>query len=491
MGTGAENGAGGEYDFDLFTIGAGSGGVRAARFAASTYGIKAAICELPYAPIASDSQGGAGGTCVLRGCVPKKLMYFGSEFAEAFKDSVGFGWDAERPPFEWTRFMENKDKELHRLNGVYKRLLEGAKVRYLEGRGRLLDPHTVEVDGRRYTARVILIATGARASVPPLEGAEHAIMSDQILNLPELPKKLAIIGAGFIGVEFAGIFNNFGTEVHLIYRQALPLRGFDEEARRFLAEQYIERGVNVHAGGSPKRIVKGADGKLNMTVALPGKGDVLLEGLDHVLMATGRKPNTANLGLEQVGVELEPKTGAIKVRADSQTSVPSIYAIGDVTNRMNLTPVALMEAMAFAHNVFWRRCQCCPELCGTFLRRYSAAPRCRPSASRRSRPPKQYGDVDVYTSTFRPMKNTISGNAGKVLMKILVDPATDKLLGMLMIGPEAGEIIQGFAVAVKWGLTKKQLDSTVGIHPTAAEELVTMRAPTRKVRSKAAVAAAA
>ncbi|KAK9822833.1 hypothetical protein WJX81_008309 [Elliptochloris bilobata] len=477
------SGGDGEYDYDLFTIGAGSGGVRASRFAASTYGIKAGVCELPFGRVASDTVGGAGGTCVLRGCVPKKLMVFGGEFAEAFRDSVAFGWDAERPGLTWQRFMENKNKELERLNGVYMKLLEGSKVDFHEGRGRVVDAHTVEVDGRRFTARNILVAVGGRPTVPPIEGAEHAIISDQILNLDALPGKIAIVGGGYIALEFAGIYNNFGTEVHVLWRQAKPLRGFDEEIRDFVNEQYRVRGLNLYPQASPTRIVKGPDGKLTVHADVKDGEPVVLEGLDHVLMATGRKPNTHNLGLEEAGVELVEKTGAIKVDRFSRTNVPSIWAIGDVTNRLNLTPVALMEGMAFARHVFGGDPNAAPDHQAVASAVFSSPPIATVGLTE-ALAVEQYGSVDIYSSSFRPMKNTISGNPAKAMMKLVVAADSDKVVGVHMAGPECAEIMQGFAVAVKMGVTKAQLDTVVGIHPTSAEEFVTMREPARRIRSE-------
>ncbi|KAK9902162.1 hypothetical protein WJX75_006422 [Coccomyxa subellipsoidea] len=485
---GASTNGSGQYDFDLFTIGAGSGGVRAARFAASTFGIKAAICELPFARKASDTEGGAGGTCVLRGCVPKKLMVYGGEFAEAFKDSVGFGWDATKPSLTWKRLMENKNKELDRLNGVYMKLLAGAGVEYFEGRGKIVDAHTVEVNGKRYTARNILIATGARATVPPIPGAEHAIISDDILDLPELPAKLAIVGGGYIALEFAGIYNNFGSETHVFYRQPLPLRGFDEEVRNFVAEQYGVAGLHLHPAASPVEIRKAEDGKLTLVAESKTGEQVVLQGLDHVLMATGRKPNTRGLGCEEAGVELDEKTGAVKVDEFSQSSVPSIWAVGDVTNRVALTPVALMEGMAFAMKAFGEQQDAKPDYNAIASAVFSSPPIATVGLTEEEAI-ENHKNVDVFTSSFKPMKNTISGNEGRSFMKILVAADSDLVVGVHLVGPDCSEIIQGFAVALKMGVTKKQLDSVVGVHPSSAEELVTMRTATRQIRDKALVPA--
>lgn len=484
---GSSNGAAGGYDFDLFTIGAGSGGVRASRFAAQNYGAKVAVCEMPFDLVASDKKGGAGGTCVLRGCVPKKLMVYGGEFAQAFKDSQGFGWDLPQPSVTWDRLMQNKNKELDRLNGVYMKLLNNAGVQYIEGRGTVVDAHTVEVNGKKYTANKILIATGGRAVKLPIDGAEHAIISDEILNLPSLPKKLAVIGGGYIGLEFAGIYDNYGSEVHVVYRQPLPLRGFDEECRKFIAEQYQVAGLNIHSQSTPTRIEKKGDGTLTLHVQKKSGEEEAIEGLQVVLMATGRSPNTQNMNLEKVGVELGPK-GQIKVDGFNQTSVPSIYAVGDVTDRVNLTPVALMEGMAFAKNVFGGDPEAKAEYDAIASAVFSNPPLASVGLSE-EQAVEQFGDVDVFTSSFKPMKNTLSGNEARGFMKILVDAKTDTVIGVHMIGPDCAEIMQGFAVAVKMGVKKKQLDRVVGIHPSSAEEFVTMRSASREVRNKQPVAA--
>ncbi|KAK9795924.1 hypothetical protein WJX73_005162 [Symbiochloris irregularis] len=476
----------GDYDYDLFTIGAGSGGVRASRFASTNYGAKVAICEMPFDLISSESKGGAGGTCVLRGCVPKKLMVYGGEFAESFEDAKGFGWDSTRPGLTWERFMDNKNKELDRLNSVYMKILANNNVTYHEGRGKLLDAHTIDVDGKQFTAKHILIATGGKPTKIPIEGAEHAIISDQILNLSKVPKKLAIIGGGYIALEFAGIYNHFGAETHVFYRQPLPLRGFDEEVRNFMSEQYQQHGLNLHPQHTPVKIEKAADGTLSLTAEDKDKQKVTLGGFDHVLMATGRQPNTQNMGLEEVGVKLE-KSGAVAVDKASRTSVPNIWAIGDVTNRLNLTPVALMEGMAFAATAFGDN-ESFPDYENVASAVFSSPPLAHVGLSEEQAVEK-YGDVDVYTSGFKPMRNTISGNQGRGFQKIVVDAKTDRVLGMHMVGPECAEIMQGFAAALKIGLKKKQLDTVVGIHPSSAEEFVTMRSPERRIRNKQPVEA--
>ncbi|KAL6271528.1 hypothetical protein ACE6H2_028439 [Prunus campanulata] len=471
-GNGADSGR--HYDYDLFTIGAGSGGVRASRFAAN-FGASVAVCELPFATIASDNAGGVGGTCVLRGCVPKKLLVYASQFAHEFEESNGFGWRYEtEPKHDWSTLMANKNAELQRLTGIYKNVLKNAGVALIEGRGKIIDPHTVDVDGKLYSARHILVSVGGRPFIPEIPGIEYAIDSDAALDLPSKPKKIAIVGGGYIAVEFAGIFNGLSSDVHVVIRQKKVLRGFDEEVRDFVQEHMSLRGIEFHAEESPQAIVKLADGSLSLKT---NKGT--LEGFSHIMFATGRRPNTKNLGLEEVGVKLT-KTGAIEVDEFSRTSVPSIWAVGDVTDRVNLTPVALMEGGALAKTLFLNE-PTKPD--------YRAVP-----SAVFSQPPigqvglteeqaiEQYGDVDIYTSNFRPLKATLSGLPDRVFMKLLVCAKTNKVLGLHMCGEDSAEIVQGFAVVVKAGLTKADLDATIGIHPTAAEEFVTMRTPTRKIR---------
>lgn len=463
------------YDFDLFTIGAGSGGVRASRFAAN-FGSSVAVCELPFATISSETTGGVGGTCVLRGCVPKKLLVYASKFSHEFDESGGFGWKFEaEPKHDWSTLMANKNAELQRLTGIYKNILKNAGVTLIEGRGKIVDPHTVDVDGKLYTARHILIAVGGRPFIPEIPGSEHAIDSDAALDLPSKPKKIGIVGGGYIALEFAGIFNGLNTDVHVFIRQKKVLRGFDEDVRDFVAEQMSLRGIEFHTEESPQAILKSADGSLSLKT---NKGTV--EGFSHIMFATGRRPNTKNLGLETVGVKMT-KTGAIEVDEFSRTSVPSIWAVGDVTDRINLTPVALMEGGALAKTLFGNE-PTKPD--------YRAVP-----SAVFSQPPigqvglteeqaiQKYGDIDVYTANFRPLKATLSGLPDRVFMKLIVCAKTNKVLGLHMCGEDSPEIVQGFAVAVRAGLTKADFDATVGIHPTAAEELVTMRTPTRKIRN--------
>ncbi|CAH2064123.1 unnamed protein product [Thlaspi arvense] len=465
----SDNGADSErhYDFDLFTIGAGSGGVRASRFATS-FGASAAVCELPFSTISSETAGGVGGTCVLRGCVPKKLLVYASKYSHEFEDSHGFGWKYDtEPSHDWSTLIANKNAELQRLTGIYKNILNNANVKLIEGRGKIIDPHTVDVDGKIYTSRNILIAVGGRPFIPDIPGREFAIDSDAALDLPSKPKRIAIVGGGYIALEFAGIFNGLNSEVHVFIRQKKVLRGFDEDVRDFVGEQMSLRGIEFHTEESPEAIIKSGDGSLSLKTS---KGTV--EGFSHVMFATGRKPNTKNLGLENAGVKLA-KNGAIEVDEFSRTSVPSIWAVGDVTDRINLTPVALMEGVALAKTLFQKE-PTKPD--------YRAVP-----CAVFSQPPigtaiEQYGDIDVFTSNFKPLKATLSGLPDRVFMKLIVCANTNKVLGVHMCGEDSPEIIQGFGVAVKAGLTKADFDATVGVHPTAAEEFVTMRTPTRKIR---------
>ncbi|KAJ6687359.1 GLUTATHIONE REDUCTASE [Salix koriyanagi] len=472
----AENGAEASrhYDFDLFTIGAGSGGVRASRFAAN-FGASVAVCELPFSTVSSETTGGVGGTCVLRGCVPKKLLVYASKYAHEFDESRGFGWKYDSDPLhDWDTLMANKNAELQRLTGIYKNILNNAGVTLIEGRGKIVDPHTVDVDGKLYSARHILISVGGRPFIPDIPGSGYVIDSDAALDLPSKPKKIAIVGGGYIALEFAGIFNGLKSDVHVFIRQKKVLRGFDEEIRDFVAEQMSLRGIELHTEESPQAIIKSADGSLSLKT---NKGTV--EGFSHVMFATGRRPNTKNLGLESVGVKMT-KNGAIEVDEYSCTSVPSIWAVGDVTDRINLTPVALMEGGALAKTLFQNE-PTKPD--------YRAVP-----SAVFSQPPigqvglteeqatKEYGDIDVFTANFRPLKATLSGLPDRVFMKLIVCAKTNKVLGLNMCGEDSPEIVQGFAVAIKAGLTKEDFDSTVGIHPTAAEEFVTMRTPTRKIR---------
>jgi glutathione reductase (NADPH) len=446
-----------DYDYDLFVIGAGSGGVRAARMAAAR-GARVAVAE----------AGRLGGTCVNVGCVPKKLMVYASHYADAFEDSVGFGWKATRPEFDWPDLIAAKDTEIARLNGVYSRLLDGSGVEIIEGRARLTDAHTVMVGDRRITTDKVLVATGGRPFVPDVPGAELGIVSDALFSLSELPNRVAIIGGGYIAVEFAGIFRGLGVEVSLIYRGPLFLRGFDDDIRATVAGEMAKREIDLCFNMEVERLESGDSGEIRVCGPTGDEVDA-----DLVLWATGRLPKTTDLGLEEVGVELSDN-GAVVVNEYSESTVPGIYAVGDCTDRVALTPVAIGEAMALVETlngnptamdyskipsaVFSQ-----PPVGTVGLTEAEARRHCR--------------DVVIYRSTFRPMNHTLSGRDEHTMMKLVVDGGTDEVLGVHMVGADAGEIIQGFAVALKCGATKAQFDATVGIHPTAAEEFVTMREP--------------
>ncbi|KAK9726128.1 hypothetical protein RND81_05G191900 [Saponaria officinalis] len=466
------------YDFDLFVIGAGSGGVRAARFSAN-FGAKVGICELPFHPISSEVVGGVGGTCVIRGCVPKKILVYGASFGGELQDARNYGWELnENIDFNWKKLLQKKTDEILRLNNIYKRLLSNSGVKLYEGEGRIVGPNEVQViqiDGTKlsYSAKHILIATGSRAQRPNIPGQEFSITSDEALSLEELPKRAVILGGGYIAVEFASIWRGMGATVDLCFRKELPLKGFDDEMRAAVARNLEGRGVNLHPRTTLTEVVKTDSGVKVRT----DHGEEI--EADVVLFATGRSPNTKRLNLDAVGVELD-RTGAVKVDEYSQTSVPSIWAIGDATNRMNLTPVALMEGTCFAKTVFGGQ----PSKadynhipCAVF----SIPPLSVVGLSEEEAIEQANGDILIFTSSFNPMKNTISQRQEKTVMKLVVDAETDKVLGASMCGPDAAEIMQGIAIALKCGATKAQFDSTVGIHPSAAEEFVTMREATRRV----------
>uniref|UniRef100_A0A2P2JTU0 Glutathione reductase n=1 Tax=Rhizophora mucronata TaxID=61149 RepID=A0A2P2JTU0_RHIMU len=472
------NGEEANYDFDLFVIGAGSGGVRAARFSAN-FGAKVGICELPFHPISSEVVGGVGGTCVIRGCVPKKILVYAASFGGEIEDARNYGWEVpENADFNWRKLLQKKTAEIIRLNGVYKRLLSNAGVKLYEGEGQVVGPHEVQVtqlDGTKlsYTAKYILIATGSRAHRLTIPGQELAITSDEALSLEELPKRVVVLGGGYIAVEFASIWRGMGATVDLFFRKELPLRGFDDEMRAVVARNLEGRGINMHPRTNLKELIKTEDG----IKVLTDHGEEFLT--DVVLFATGRAPNTKRLNLEAVGVELD-KVGAVKVDEYSCTNLPSIWAIGDVTNRMNLTPVALMEGTCFAKTVFGGS-PSKPDYDNVPSAVFSIPPLSVVGLSEEQAIQQANGDILVFTSTFKPMKNTVSGRQEKTIMKLLVDAETDKVIGASMCGPDAPEIMQGIAVALKCGATKAQFDSTVGIHPSAAEEFVTMRTETGRV----------
>ena len=455
-----------KYDFDMFTLGAGSGGVASSRRAGS-YGARVAICE----------ESRVGGTCVIRGCVPKKLLVYGSQFADAFADSVGFGWEPHLPDFDWGKLIAAKDAEIDRLNLIYKKLLSDSGVTLCEGHGRLLDPHTVEVAGKRYTAETILIATGAHPVVPDIPGVEHAITSNEALDLQKLPRRIVIVGGGYIAVEFAGIFQSLGTEVTEIIRAEELLNGFDDDIRAILAIEMRTRGVTLKARTNVTRIAKGRGG-VTVTTTL---GEEI--SADEIMFATGRRPNTRNMGLVEIGVRLDEK-GAIAVDEWSRTSVPNIYAVGDVTDRLNLTPVAIAEGRALAETLFNDNPM--PVDHQTVPTAVFSQPPVGTVGLTERAARQRYAAIDIYRTRFKPMKNILAARDERTMMKLVVDRASGKVVGAHMVGPDAPEIIQGLAIAVMAGLTKAQWDQTVAIHPTAAEEFVLMRDPVKPPAAQAA-----
>ncbi|MFY9960775.1 glutathione-disulfide reductase [Pseudomonas sp.] len=448
-----------DYDFDLFVIGAGSGGVRAARFAAG-FGAKVAVAESRY----------LGGTCVNVGCVPKKLLVYGAHFADDFEQAAGFGWSLEDAQFDWGQLIANKNREISRLNGIYRNLLVNSGVTLLEGHAKLTGAHEVEVDGQRYSAEHILIATGGWPQIPDIPGKDLAISSNEAFFLKDLPKRVLVVGGGYIAVEFAGIFQGLGAKTSLLYRGDLFLRGFDGAVRTHLKEELEKRGMDLQFNSDIQRIDRLDDGSLKATLK---DGRELVT--DCVFYATGRRPMLDNLGLENTGVELDPR-GFIRVDDLYQTTEPSILAIGDVIGRVQLTPVALAEGMAVVRRLFK------PE-------QYRAVDYQNIPTAVFSQPPigtvglteeqalEQGHKVQIFESRFRPMKLTLTEVQEKTLMKLVVDADTDRVLGCHMVGPDAGEIIQGLGIALKAGATKQQFDETIGVHPTAAEEFVTLRTP--------------
>jgi glutathione reductase (NADPH) len=443
------------YDFDLITVGAGSGGIRASRLAAQA-GRRVAVVE----------QSRVGGTCVMRGCVPKKLLVYGAHFAEDIADAQGYGWTLGEVSFDWARLIAAKNAELNRLEGVYTRVLRDNGITLLEGKGRLADAHTVEVAGKRYTAETILIATGGRPHLPAVPGIEYAITSNEALDLMQLPERVAIVGGGYIAVEFAGIFNALGVKVTQVLRGDTVLRGFDQDARATLAEEMIRKGITLRC----ETVVRSIERKGRST-SLRLSGDETLE-TDLVLYATGRAPNTAGLGLAEAGVTLDDH-GAVVVDGYSRTSAESIWAVGDVTNRLNLTPVALAEAAAFVATAFLDRPTAMDY--DTVPSAVFGMPPIGTVGLTEAEARRRHGCVDVYLSRFKAMRNTLAGRDERTMMKMIVERGSERVLGIHMVGADAPEIIQGFAVALKCGATKSQVDATIGIHPTSAEEMVTLR----------------
>jgi len=452
-----------DTDIDLFVIGAGSGGVRAARLAAQR-GARVVVAE----------RSALGGTCVNVGCIPKKLYSIAAHYADDFHDAHGFGWPVQAPGFDWALLKANRAAEIRRLNAVYESVLVAARATLVKGTARIVSPHEVDVDGRRYRARNILVATGGHPLVPDVPGGELAVSSDDMFDLPRFPARLVVVGGGYIACEMASIFRGLGAQVTQLVRASRILRGFDDEIAAFLAKEMGKKGVDIRLGMHVVRMDRDGDA---LRVSLHD-GSVL--HADTVLYATGRGPNTAGLGLEDAGVKLGARGGVV-VDEHYRSSVESIFAVGDVTDRVQLTPVALAEAMALVDRLFGA---------GTRRMAYEFIPTavfthpglgtvgCTEAAAR-----ERFGTVRVYASEFRTLKHTLSGNAERTLMKLVVDDATDRVVGLHMVGADAGEIVQGFAVALKAGATKAVFDATIGIHPTAAEEFVTMREPVAGVRS--------
>jgi len=447
-----------EFDFDLFVIGAGSGGVRAARMAAAG-GMRVAVAEDRY----------MGGTCVNVGCVPKKLFVYASSYREAFEDSAGFGWQPGEVAFDWGTLRDNNAREVARLNGIYRNLLANAGVTVIDGRARIEGPQQVSVGEQHFSAERILVATGGWPYVPDIPGREYALTSNEIFALAEFPRRILVVGGGYIAVEFAGIFAGLGAETALSYRRDLFLRGFDRDLRTFVRDEMGKKGVTLHFNHRVEAIEKQLDDSL--LVHMDGGGSL---AVDAVLYATGRVPNTTGLGLEQLGVVMH-RDGTISVDDNFRTNVHSIYALGDVTGEPQLTPVALAEAMALVKHF---------QTGKTTEIDYNNIPTavfCQPNIGTVGLSEEEARDsgvpVVIYKSEFRPMRHTVSGRDERTLMKLVVDSSSDRVIGAHMVGPDAGEIIQGIAIAIKAGATKAVFDQTIGIHPTAAEEFVTMRTP--------------
>jgi glutathione reductase (NADPH) len=443
------------YDFDMFTIGAGSGGVASSR-RAGAYGARVAICE----------ESRVGGTCVIRGCVPKKLLVYGAQFADAFADAKGFGWRVASPVHDWASLIAAKNIEIARLEGVYHRLLRDSGVVLFESRGHIVDAHTVEVGGKRYTAANILIATGGHPVLPAIPGIEHVITSNEALELKALPRRIIIIGGSYIAVEFAGIFHTLGADVTLVVRGEELLAGFDDDVRVTLAQELRKRGIEIRARTQIARIDKHQDGYDLVTL----HGETLSAGL--VMYATGRRPNTRGLGLAEAGVKLDD-VGAVVVDEWSRSTIPNIYAIGDVTDGLNLTPVAIAEGRALAETLFHNNPIKIDHV-NVPTAIFSQPPVGTVGLTERAAR-QTHGAIDIYRARFQPMKHALSGRQESTMMKLVVDRQTQRVLGCHMVGADAPEIIQGLAIAVKCGATKRQFDETIGIHPTAAEEFVTMR----------------
>ena len=454
-----------QYDYDLFVIGAGSGGVRASRIAAG-YGANVAIAE----------EYRVGGTCVIRGCVPKKLLVYASHFPEYFEDAEGYGWSKPESTFDWSKLIANKDAEIDRLNGIYIKNIKSSGVEIFQSRAELVDKHTIKLVGldKTVTAERILIATGGTPHVDAdMPGVEHTITSNEAFHLEEFPKRVFVTGGGYIAVEFACIFNGLGVETHLMYRGDQILRGFDNEVRQFLFDEMTKKGIHIHLNDVFTKVEKEADG---LHVHSKQGKEITV---DEVMFAIGRKPAIEGLGLENAGVKLNKK-GAIEVDELSQTNVENIYAVGDVTDRVNLTPVAIREGHAFADTVYGGKEVIVDHSC--IATAVFSQPEIGTVGIGEEEAVELYGDIDVYRSSFRPMKNILPGRDEKMLLKVLVEAKTDRVVGCHVVGPESGEMAQLLGIAMKMGATKADFDQTIAVHPTASEELVTMRTVSEKIR---------
>ncbi|MTV13972.1 MULTISPECIES: glutathione-disulfide reductase [Bradyrhizobium] len=458
-----------EFDVDLFVIGGGSGGVRAARIAAG-YGAKVMVAE----------EYRMGGTCVIRGCVPKKLFVIGSHVHDEIEDAAGFGWSIGQVSFDWATLVANKDKEIARLEGAYTSNVEKSGARIVKTRAVLEDAHTIRLaTGEKVTAKYILIATGGAPNHGPIvPGIEHVISSNEAFHLKELPKRIVIQGGGYIALEFAGIFAGFGSDVTVIYRGDNILRGFDEDVRKHVRAEMEKRGITIITGCTVAKIDKHGH---DFTSHLSNGSSI---ASDQVMFAIGRHPNVANLGLETAGVTINPANGGIQVDGWSKTSVDNIYAVGDVTHRTNLTPVAIREGHAFADTVFGKRPVQVDH--ATIPTAVFSQPEVGTVGLTEEEARAQFSHVDIYKTDFRPIKATMSGRDTRVLMKLVVDGASDRVLGCHIVGDGAAEITQAVAIAVKMKATKADFDATIALHPTASEELVTMRTPTARYVRQAA-----
>lgn len=446
-----------DYDYDLFVIGAGSGGVRCSRMS-SSYGARVAVAEEQF----------LGGTCVNVGCIPKKLFSYGSHYKADFADAAAYGWTVPEPSLDWKVLIENKNREIERLNGIYRTILKNNDVTLYEARATLTDAHTLDVGGETVTADKILVATGGWATVPDFPGNEHVITSLEAFFLERLPARALIVGGGYIAVEFAGILHGYGTEVTQLYRRDLFLRGFDDDVRTHLADEMKKQGIDLRFNANVAAIEKSGD-VLRATLE-----DGTVIETDCVLYATGRAPNTAKLGLEAAGVETGPN-GAIIVDDTFRTSVPNIYALGDVTDRIQLTPVAIAEAMVLSANLFDGKDQRADY--GDIPTAVFSHPNIGTVGLTEAEAREKYGEVTIFRSAFKPLKHTLTGRDERTMMKLIVDTKSDRVVGCHMVGDDAAEIVQGLGIALKCGATKAQFDATIGIHPTAAEEFVTMREP--------------